>query len=126
MVNGRPQGPANSAQLPGRAGDVVCTASGYANSPPRGPVQDRCLEAAEEREHCRWDKRHLSFGLTLDNTGMLSGTCGDAVSYEIVRTAAEAFSPPGGQADNAGRPGHPESSGMPPAQITPGCRGRTH
>jgi hypothetical protein len=56
-------------------------------------------DAAEEREQRRWDKRHLSFGLTLDATGMLSGTCGDAVSYEIVRTAAEAFSPPGGQAD---------------------------
>ncbi len=55
--------------------------------------------AAEEREKRRWDKRHLSFGLTLDSTGMLSGTCGDAVSYEIVRTAAEAFGPPGGQAD---------------------------
>jgi hypothetical protein len=56
-------------------------------------------DAAEEHEQRRWDKRHLSFGLTLDATGMLSGTCGDAVSYEIVRTAAEAFSPPGGQAD---------------------------
>ncbi|MDX6337662.1 MAG: hypothetical protein QOG05_5002 [Streptosporangiaceae bacterium] len=56
-------------------------------------------EAAEERERRRWDKRHLSFGLTLDSTGVLSGSCGDAVSYEIVRTAAEAFSPPGGQAD---------------------------
>ena len=56
-------------------------------------------EGAEEREKRRWDKRHLSFGLTLDSTGMLSGTCGDAVSYEILRTAAEAFSPPGGQAD---------------------------
>src|SRR3984957_16555815 len=55
--------------------------------------------AVEEREKKRWDKRHLSFGLTLDNTGVLSGSCGDAVSYEIVRTAAEAFSPPGGQGD---------------------------
>ncbi len=54
---------------------------------------------AEEREKKRWDKRHLSFGLTLDNTGVLSGACGDAVCYEIVRTAAEAFSPPGGQGD---------------------------
>jgi hypothetical protein len=53
---------------------------------------------AEEREKKRWDKRHLSFGLTLDNTGMLSGACGDTVGYEIVRTAAEAFAPPGGQA----------------------------
>ena len=56
-------------------------------------------DAAEEREQRRWEKRHLSFGLTLDSTGVLSGTCGDAVSYEILRTAAEAFSPPGGQAD---------------------------
>ena len=56
-------------------------------------------DAADEREQRRWDKRHLSFGLTLDATGMLSGTCGDAVSYEILRTAAEAFSPPGGQGD---------------------------
>ena len=56
-------------------------------------------DAADEREQRRWDKRHLSFGLTLDATGMLSGTCGDAVSDEILRTAAEAFSPPGGQGD---------------------------
>ena len=54
-------------------------------------------DAADEREQRRWDKRHLSFGLTLDNTGMLSGTCGDAVSYEILRTAAEALTPRGGQ-----------------------------
>ena len=53
----------------------------------------------EEREKKRWDKRHLSFGLTLDSTGVLSGSCGDAVSYEIVRTAAEAFSPPAGPLD---------------------------
>ena len=56
--------------------------------------------AAEEREKRRWDKRHLSFGLTLDQTGVLSGACGDAVSYEIVRTAAEAFSPPAGRMDD--------------------------
>src|SRR3984885_5235937 len=56
-------------------------------------------DTADEREQRRWDKRHLSFGLTLDSTGMLMGTCGDAVSYEILRTAAEAFSPPGGQGD---------------------------
>jgi hypothetical protein len=55
--------------------------------------------AAEEREKRRWDKRYLSFGLTLDSTGVLSGSCGDAVCYEIVRTAAEAFSPPAGQLD---------------------------
>ncbi|MGH3123651.1 MAG: DUF222 domain-containing protein, partial [Streptosporangiaceae bacterium] len=55
--------------------------------------------AADEREKRRWERRHLSFGLTLDGTGVLSGSCGDAVSLEIVRTAAEAFGPPGGQAD---------------------------
>ncbi len=57
-------------------------------------------DAAEEREKKRWDQRHLSFGLSLDNTGVLSGACGDAVSYEIVRTAAEAFSPPAGRMDD--------------------------
>jgi hypothetical protein len=56
-------------------------------------------DAAEEREKKRWDKRHLSFGLTLNDTGVLSGACGDAVSYEILRTAAEAFAPPAGQLD---------------------------
>ncbi len=56
-------------------------------------------QAGEERERKRWERRHLSFGLTLDSTGVLSGTCGDAVSYEIVRTAAEAFSPPAGPGD---------------------------
>jgi Domain of unknown function (DUF222) len=55
--------------------------------------------AAEVGEKKRWDKRHLSFGLTLDSTGVLSGSCGDAVCYEVVRTAAEAFSPPAGQLD---------------------------
>ena len=54
---------------------------------------------AEEREKRRWERRHLSFGSPWTAPGMLSGTCGDAVSYEIVRTAAEAFGPPGGQAD---------------------------
>jgi hypothetical protein len=56
-------------------------------------------DAAEEREKRRWERRHLSFGLTLDNTGVLSGTCGDAASFEIIRCAAEAFAPPGGQLD---------------------------
>ena len=73
------------------------TPPGYGSSRTRS-LAARIL-TAEEREKKRWDKRHLSFGLTLDSTGMLSGTCGDAVSCEILRTAAEAFSPPGGQAD---------------------------
>jgi Domain of unknown function (DUF222) len=56
-------------------------------------------DAAEERERKRWERRHLSFGLTLDDTGLLHGACGDTASFEILRTAAEAFAPPGGQAD---------------------------
>jgi hypothetical protein len=56
-------------------------------------------DAAEERERKRWERRHLSFGLTLDDTGLLHGACGDTVSFEILRTAAEAFAPPGGAAD---------------------------
>lgn len=56
-------------------------------------------DAAEERERKRWERRHLSFGLTLDDTGLLHGACGDTASFEILRTAAEAFAPPGGAAD---------------------------
>jgi Domain of unknown function (DUF222) len=56
-------------------------------------------DAAEERERKRWERRHLSFGLTLDDTGLLHGACGDTASFEILRTAAEAFAPPGGVAD---------------------------
>lgn len=55
--------------------------------------------AADDRERRRWDRRYLSFGLTLDDTGVLSGMCGDTTSFEIVRTAAEAFAPPAGAAD---------------------------
>ena len=58
---------------------------------------------------------------------MLSGTCGDAVSYEILRTAAEAFSPPGGQGRCAGPrrsggwtawspPAKPPSTAAPPPE----------
>jgi hypothetical protein len=55
---------------------------------------------AEEREKKRWERRQLSLGLTLDSTGLLHGVCGDSVSFEIIRTAAEAFAPPGGELDN--------------------------
>ena len=55
--------------------------------------------AAEEREKRRWEKRHLSFGLTLDDTGMLSGRVRGRGVLRDFRTAAEAFSPPGGQLD---------------------------
>ena len=56
-------------------------------------------DAAEERQRRRWDQRYLSFGLTLDDTGTISGACGDTLTYETIRTAAETFSPPGGTLD---------------------------
>jgi hypothetical protein len=56
-------------------------------------------EAAAERERRRWEKRYLSFGLTVDDTGTISGACGDTVTFETIRTAAEAFGPPGGTMD---------------------------
>lgn len=57
-------------------------------------------DAADERERRRWERRYLSFGLTFGGTGVISGACGDAASFEIVRTAAEAFAPPGGACDS--------------------------
>ena len=53
----------------------------------------------EERERKRWERRYLSLGLTLDDTGTISGSCGDMASFETIRTAAEALAPPGGQFD---------------------------
>ncbi len=57
-------------------------------------------DRVEQREKKRWERRYLSFGLTLDHTGVLAGACGDTVSYEILRTAAETFAPPAGQLDD--------------------------
>ena len=56
-------------------------------------------DAVEERQRKRFERRYLSFGVTLDNVGTISGACSDALSMEIIRTAAEAFSPPGGGQD---------------------------
>ena len=57
-------------------------------------------DAVEERQRKRFERRYLSFGITLDNTGTISGACSDALSMEIIQTAAEAFSPPGGSHDH--------------------------
>jgi hypothetical protein len=57
-------------------------------------------DAVEERQRKRFERRYLSFGLTLDNIGTISGACSDTLSMEIIRTAAEAFSPPGGTGDH--------------------------
>jgi hypothetical protein len=56
-------------------------------------------DAVEERQRKRFERRHLSFGLTMDDTGTISGACGDGLSLEIIKTAADAFSPPGGAGD---------------------------
>ena len=56
-------------------------------------------DAVEERERKRFERRHLSFGFTLDDTGTLSGACGDTLSWEIIKTAVHAFGPPGGTED---------------------------
>jgi hypothetical protein len=56
-------------------------------------------DRAEERERKRFERRHLSFGLTLDNAGTLTGACGDTLSAEIIKTAVHAFGPPLGTED---------------------------
>ena len=56
-------------------------------------------EAAEERERKRFERRHLSFGFTLDHTGTITGACGDTLSAEIIKTAVHAFGPPLGTED---------------------------
>ena len=56
-------------------------------------------DGVEERQRKRFERRHLSFGFTFDKTGTISGACGDALSLEIIRTAVDAFGPPGGTGD---------------------------
>ena len=56
-------------------------------------------DAVEERERKRFERRHLSFGFTLDDTGTISGACGDTLSWEIIKTAVHAFGPPLGSED---------------------------
>ena len=56
-------------------------------------------DRAEERERKRFERRHLSFGITLDGTGTISGACGDGLSLEIIKTAVYAFGPPLGTED---------------------------
>ena len=56
-------------------------------------------DAVEERERKRFERRHLSFGFTLDDTGTISGACGDTLSLEIIKTAVHTFGPPLGSQD---------------------------
>ena len=53
----------------------------------------------EERERKRFERRHLSFGFTLDGSGTITGATGDALSAEIIKTAVHAFGPPLGKED---------------------------
>src|SRR5450755_1113202 len=53
----------------------------------------------EERERRRFERRHLSFGFTLEDAGTITGACGDALSAEIIKTAVHAFGPPLGRED---------------------------
>ena len=54
---------------------------------------------AEEREQKRFERRHLSFGFTLEDAGTITGACGDRVSAEIIKTAVHTFGPPLGTED---------------------------
>ena len=56
-------------------------------------------DGAEERERKRFERRHLSFGFTLDGSGTITGATGDALSAEIIKTAVHAFGPPLGKDD---------------------------
>jgi Domain of unknown function (DUF222)/HNH endonuclease len=56
-------------------------------------------DGVEERERKRFERRHLSFGFTLDGGGTLTGACGDTLSAEIITTAVHAFGPPLGKED---------------------------
>src|SRR6202000_20618 len=56
-------------------------------------------DAVEERQRKRLERRSLSFGITLDEVGTISGACSDALSIEIIKTAADAGRPPRGPGD---------------------------
>ncbi|MBV9795816.1 MAG: DUF222 domain-containing protein, partial [Actinobacteria bacterium] len=43
-------------------------------------------DAVEERQKKRFERRYLSFGLTLDGAGTISGACSDGLSTEIIKT----------------------------------------
>jgi uncharacterized protein DUF222 len=56
-------------------------------------------ERAEERERKRFERRHLSFGFTMDDVGTITAACGGRLSLEIIKTAVHAFGPPLGGDD---------------------------
>ena len=123
-------GPADAAGSSSGAG------SGAARSwpaPGLDPTQLRILgedliyradpDAVEERERKRFERRHLSFGFTMENTGTISGACGDTLSLEIIKTAVHAFGPPLGGEDTLDR--GPAADGRPDRRL-PGRPGLRH
>ena len=120
-----PAGPAAAADAPdaadaadGNAGPDTAGPAGPTGPDPAAmglgapaldPTQLRVLgeeliyradpDGVEERERKRFERRHLSFGVTLENTGTIAGACGDSLSVEIIKTAVHAFGPPLGAED---------------------------
>ena len=96
-------------QPPPTAQGAAPAPSGPAGAPGLDPAQLRRLgeelvyragpDGVEERQQKRFARRHLSLGFTFGQSGAISGMCGDAVSLEIIRTAVDAFGPPGGTGD---------------------------
>ena len=94
---------------PAAAPDAAPPAAGPEPAPGLDPAQLRRLgeelayradpDGAEERQQKRFERRHLSLGFTFDQSGAISGMCGDALSLDIIRTAADAFGPPAGAGD---------------------------
>jgi hypothetical protein len=102
-------GSRSAAEAAGHADDTAPADRGSWLPPGLDPRELRRLgedltyradpDAVEERQRKRFERRYLSFGITLDNVGTISGACSDALSIEIIKTAVDAFSPPGGGAD---------------------------
>ena len=102
-------GSRSAAEAVGHADDTASSARASWLPPGLDPRELRRLgedltyradpDAVEERQRKRFERRYLSFGVTLDNVGTISGACSDALSMEIIKTAVDAFSPPGGGED---------------------------
>ena len=99
----RPQPPPAAVQDPAGPDAAPAAAPGLDPAQLRRLGEELVYRAdpggVEERQQKRFERRHLSLGFTFDHSGAISGMCGDAVSLEIIRTAVDAFGPPGGTGD---------------------------
>jgi Domain of unknown function (DUF222) len=88
---------------PGRAGSRPWITPGLDPAQLRTVGEDLIHRAdperAEERERKRFERRHLSFGFTMDDVGTITAACGGRLSLEIIKTAVHAFGPPLGGDD---------------------------